>query len=101
MFTFPGIPPHNNDAEILLRDHIIKQRNVRHKTTTPQGRETLSTLLRFTTTCKMQNISSGRVLLEYLLNPDWNMFEDGKNTPYSLTNPDGARCSLFDHIDQP
>ena len=104
MFTFlafPGMPPHNNGTEILIRDHIIGQRNVRRKTMTREGRKTLSMLLTFTATCKIQDISSGRALLEYLLNPDWNIFEDGKNTPYSLTNPDGTRYSLFDNIDTP
>ena len=104
MFTFlsyPGMPPHNNDTERAIRDGIIPQRNSRHKTMNARGRKTLSMLLTFALTCAKQDISPGRGLLECLLDPDWDLFERTGETPYSLTNPDGSRYSLFKHLDPP
>ena len=104
MFTFlsyPGMPPHNNDTERAIRDGIIPQRNSRHKTMNARGRKTLSMLLTFALTCAKQDVSPGRGLLECLLDPDWDLFERAGETPYSLTNPDGSRYSLFKHLDPP
>ena len=104
MFTFlsyPGMPPHNNDTERAIRDGIIPQRNSRHKTMNARGRKTLSMLLTFALTCARQDVSPGRGLLECLLDPDWDLFERAGETPYSLTDPDGSRYSLFKHLDLP
>ena len=104
MFTFlsyPGMPPHNNDTERAIRDGIIPQRNSRHKTMNARGRKTLSMLLTFALTCAKQDVSPGRGLLECLLDPDWDLFERAGETPYSLTDPDGSRYSLFKHLDPP
>ena len=104
MFTFlsyPGMPPHNNDTERAIRDGIIPQRNSRHKTMNARGRKTLSMLLTFALTCAKQDVSPGRGLLECLLDSDWDLFERAGETPYSLTNPDGSRYSLFKHLDPP
>ena len=107
MFTFlsyPGMPPHNNDTERAIRDGIIPQRNSRHKTMNARGRKTLSVLLTFALTCARQDVSPGRGLLECLLDPGWDLFdlfEKAGETPYSLTDPDGSRYSLFKHLDPP
>ena len=104
MFTFlsyPGMPPHNNDTERAIRDGIIPQRNSRHKTMNARGRKTLSMLLTFALTCARQDVSPGRGLLECLLDPGWDLFEKAGETPYSLTDPDGSRYSLFKHLDPP
>ena len=104
MFTFlsyPGMPPHNNDTERAIRDGIIPQRNSRHKTMNARGRKTLSMLLTFALTCAKQDVSPGRGLLECLLDPGWDLFERAGETPYSLTDPDGSRYSLFKHLDPP
>ena len=104
MFTFlsyPGMPPHNNDTERAIRDGIIPQRNSRHKTMNARGRKTLSVLLTFALTCARQDVSPGRGLLECLLDPGWDLFERAGETPYSLTDPDGSRYSLFKHLDPP
>ena len=104
MFTFlsyPGMPPHNNDTERVIRDGIIPQRNSRHKTMNARGRKTLSMLLTFALTCGRQDISPGRGLLECLLDSDWDLFDKAEETPYSLTDHDGSRYSLFKHLDPP
>ena len=104
MFTFlsyPGMPPHNNDTERAIRDGIIPQRNSRHKTMNAKGRKTLSVLLTFSLTCARQNASPGRGLLECVLDPGWDLFDKAEETPYSLTNPDGSRYSLFRHLEPP
>ena len=101
MFTFlsyPGMPPHNNDTERVIRDGIIPQRNSRHKTMNAGGRKTLSMLLTFALTCGRQDVSPGRGLLECVLDPGWDLFDKAEETPCSLTNPDGSRYSLFRHL---
>ena len=87
--------PHSNDVEREIRDGIIPQRNVKHKTMTAGGRLLMSVLLTFTRTCHRQEISPGRALPECLLDHDWNLFERAKDTPYSLTNSDSTRYSVF------
>ena len=104
MFTFlsyPGMPPHNNDTERAIRDGIIPQRNSRHKTMNARGRKTLSMLLTFALPCAKQDVPPGRGLLECLLDSDWDLFERAGETPYSLTDPDGSRYSLFKRLDPP
>ena len=99
LFTFlahPGMSPHGNDVEREIRDGIIPQRNVRHKTMTAGGRRLMSVPLTFTRTCNRQRVSPGRALLEYILDHDWNLFERAGDTPYPLADPDGARYSVFD-----
>ena len=66
-----------------------------------RGRKTLSMLLTFALTCAKQDVSPGRGLLECLLDSDWDLFERAGETPYSLTNPDGSRYSLFKRLDPP
>ena len=104
MFTFlavPGMPPHNNDTEREIRDWTIPHRNARHKISTSEGRQTMSSLISFTRTCHKQDISPARATLELITNRDWDIFEHAKNTPYSLVNPDGSRCSVFHATDPP
>ena len=41
MFTFlrhPGMPPHNNAAELEIRDTAVLHRNVRHQLSDAEGR---------------------------------------------------------------
>ena len=48
LFVFlqcPGMPPHNNAAELEIRDGIVLQRNVRHHLPTPEGRQVFSALI--------------------------------------------------------
>lgn len=104
LFTFrahSGMSPHSNDVEREIRDGIIPQRNVRHTTMTAGGRALMSTLLTFTRTCRRQDMSPGRALLEYVLDGTWNIFERAKDTPYSIVNPDGSRHSVFAGLDPP
>ena len=99
MFTFlsvPGMPPHNNDAESLIRNGVVPHRRVRHKIVTPEGREVFSINTTFTQTCRLQKASPARALLEYMLNENWDLFRDAANTPASLVNDDGTRYSIFD-----
>ena len=48
LFTFlryPGMPPHNNDAECEIRDTVVLQRNVRHHLVNAEGMEVFSVLV--------------------------------------------------------
>ncbi len=95
-----GMPLHNNDTERCIRDGIIPQRNARHKIVTDGGRKTASALLTFSMTCRKQNIHPAGGLLEYLRNPDWNVFaeagDDDDMRLSSLVNTDGTRYSVFE-----
>ena len=99
--SYPGMPPHNNDAKREIRDGISPQRNARHKLMTAEGRGVFSTLTTFARTCAKQGISSGRALREHILDRSWDLFEKAKCMPRSPTNPDGSGYSLFVGLDPP
>ncbi len=95
----PGMPPHNNDTERCIRDGIIPQRNARHKIVTDGGRETFSVMSTFSMTCRKQGIHPARALLEYLRDPEWDIFARAKDDAprlSSLVDPDGTRYSVFE-----
>ena len=84
MFTFlahPGMPPHNNASELAIRDAVVRQRNVRHQITTPEGRDVFSRLLTFAATCQMNGIFPCRAVVEMLRDPQWDMFNPGGQNP--------------------
>ncbi len=84
MFTFlsyPGMPPHNNAAELAIRDGPVRHRNVRHQITTPEGREVFSRLLTFVMTCGMNDVFPCRAVVEMLRDPGWDMFNPGPPAP--------------------
>ena len=98
LFTFlstPGMPPHNNDTECPIRNGVVPQCNARHKIVT-RRQKVFDTNTMFTLTCRLQKISPGRALQEYMLNEDWDLFRDAANTPASLVNDDGTRYSILD-----
>ena len=78
LFTFlrhPGMPPHNNAAELEIRDTVVLHRNVRHQLSEPEGREVFSVLISVARTCYKQGIFP-RVAVENIIrNPDWSIFE--------------------------
>ena len=48
LFTFlryPSMPPHNNAAELEIRDTVVLHRNVRHQLASALGREVFSVLI--------------------------------------------------------
>ena len=54
LFTFlryPGMPPHNNAAELEIRDSVVLHRNVRHQISEPEGRAVFSVLVSVARTC--------------------------------------------------
>ena len=84
------MPPHNNDTERAMHH---TQRNSRPPS---RGRKTLSMLLTFVPG------QTRRLVVECLLDPDWDLFERAGETPYSLTDPDqGIRCSNTSHRNLP
>ena len=77
LFTFlryPGMPPHNNAAELEVRDTVVLHRNVRHQLSKPEGREVFSVLVSVARTC--QNLGMfPRVAVEHAIkDPDWRIF---------------------------
>ena len=78
LFTFlrhPGMPPHNNDAELDIRDTVVLQRNVRHKLSVAEGMRVFSVLASVARTCHKQGILP-RVAVESLIrDPDWKIFK--------------------------
>ena len=80
LFTFlayPGMPPHNNPAELEIRDGVVGQRNVRHQITTPDGRAIFSRLTTFAITCRKNGMLPCRIVVEMMRNLGWNMFSHG------------------------
>ena len=59
MFAFlryPDMPPHNNAAELEIRDTAVLHRNVRHQLSESEGREVFSVLISVARTCHKQGI---------------------------------------------
>ena len=78
LFTFlryPGMPPHNNGAELEIRDTAVLHRNVRHQLSTAEGREVFSVLVSVARTCRKLGIFP-RTAVECLIrDPDWRLFK--------------------------
>ena len=78
LFTFlrhPGMPPHNNGAELEIRDTAVLHRNVRYQLSTAKEREVLSMLVSVARTCRKLGIFS-RTAVECLIrDPDWRIFK--------------------------
>ena len=78
LFTFlryPGMPPHNNGAELEIRDTAVLHRNVRHQLSTAEGREVFSVLVSVARTCHKLGIFP-RTAVECLIrDPDWRLFK--------------------------
>ena len=78
LFTFlkyPGMPPHNNDAERDIRDTSVLQRNVRHKLCEPDGMNVFAVLVSVSRTCYKQGIFPRIAVEELIKNPDWSIFK--------------------------
>ena len=78
MFTFaafPGMPPHNNGAEIEIRDAVVGQRNVRHKLVTAEGREVFSRMVTFSRTCRKRGMFPCRAVVDLLRDPGWDVID--------------------------
>ncbi len=78
MFTFlrhPGMPPHNNAAELEIRDTAVLHRNVRHQLSEPEGREVFSVLISVARTCHKQGIFPRQAVENIIMDPDWSIFK--------------------------
>ena len=78
LFTFlryPGMPPHNNGAELEIRDTVVLHRNVRHQLSKPEGREVFSVLISVARTCHKQGIFPRVAVEELIRDPGWSIFK--------------------------
>ena len=78
MFTFlryPGMPPHNNAAELEIRDAVVLQRNVRHQLSEPGGMHVFSVLISIARTCHKQGIFPRIAVENMVMNSNWSPFE--------------------------
>ena len=65
------MPPHNNGAELEIRDTVVLHRNVRHQLSEPEGREVFSVLISVARTCHKQGIFQRVAVDEMIKCPDW------------------------------
>ena len=78
LFTFlryPGMPPHNNAAELEIRDTAVLHRNVRHHLSEPEGREVFSVLISVARTCHKRGIFPRVVVEKLVKDPAWSIFK--------------------------
>ena len=69
------MPPHNNGAELEMRDTAVLHRNVRHQPSTAEGRGVFSVLVSVERTCRKPGILP-RTAVECLVrDPDWRPFK--------------------------
>ena len=84
LFTFiryPGMPPHNNDCEKIIRRRVVMPR--RQKGPFPNGTaaSNYSAYQTFAATCEKQNISVHEAVLGMVDDPFWDMFSTGIGPP--------------------
>ena len=72
---YSGMPPHNNGAELEIRDTVVLHRNVRHQLSEPEGREVFSMLIQMARTCYRQGIFPRVAVEELIKDPDWSIFK--------------------------
>ena len=78
LFTFlryPGMPPHNNGAELEIRDTAVLHRNVRHQLSTIKGRGVFSVLVSVARTCRKLGIFPRTAVENLIRDPDWRLFK--------------------------
>ena len=88
LFTFlryPGMPPHNNAAELEIRDTVVLHRNVRHQLSEPEGREVFSVLISVARTCHKQGIFPRIAVEEMIRDPDWSIFKPPEQVQKEIT----------------
>ena len=77
-FTFlryPGMPPHNNGAELEIRDTAVLHRNARHQLSTAEGRGVFSVLVSVARTCRKLGIFPRTAVESLVRDPDWRLFK--------------------------
>ena len=78
LFTFlrhPGMPPHNNAAELEIRDTVVLHRNVRHQLSEPEGRQVFSVLVSVARTCQKVGMFPRMAVERTVMDPDWRIFK--------------------------
>ena len=78
LFTFlryPGMPPHNNAAELEIRDTVVLHRNVRHQLSEPEGRQVFSVLVSVARTCQKMGMFPRMAVERMIEDPDWRIFK--------------------------
>ena len=78
LFTFlryPGMPPHNNAAELEIRDAVVLHRNVRHQLSEPEGRQVFSVLVSVARTCQKMGMFPRAAVESVIKDPDWRIFK--------------------------
>ena len=78
LFTFlrhPGMPPHNNAAELEIRDTVVLHRNVRHQLSEPEGREVFSVLVSVARTCQKMGMFPRMAVERMIEDLDWRIFK--------------------------
>ncbi len=78
LFTFlrcPGMPPHNNAAELEIRDTVVLHRNVRHQLSEPDGRHVFSVLVSVARTCQKMGVFPRMAVERMIEDPDWRIFK--------------------------
>ena len=91
-FTSQGLPPHNNAAELEIRDGIVLQQNVRHHLPTPEGRQVFSVLISVARTCHKQGIFPQVAIEELMHDPSWRIFQLPEPKQQDCTVPVIAMC---------
>ena len=84
LFTFikyPGMPPHNNDCEKIIRRRVVMPRKQKGPFPNKTTASNYSAYQTFAATCEKQNISVHEAVLGMVDNPFWDMFSTGIGPP--------------------
>ena len=78
LFTFlryPGMPPHNNAAELEIRDAVVLHRSVRHQMSGPGGRHVFSAPASVARACQKMGMFPRMAVERMVEDPDWRIFK--------------------------
>ena len=79
------MPPHNNAAELEIRDSVVLHRNVRHQLSEPEGRAVFSVLISAARICHKQGIFPCVAVENLIRNPDWSIFKPPEQVQKEIT----------------
>ena len=78
---YPGMPPHNNDCEKIIRRRVVMPRRQKGPFPNKTAASNYSAYQTFAATCEKQNISVHEAVLGMVDDPFWDMFSTGIGPP--------------------
>ena len=69
------MPPHNNAAELEIRDTVVLHLNVHHQLSEPEGRQVFSVRVSVARTYQKLGMFPRTAVERTVMDPDWHIFK--------------------------